>query len=124
MPHDPACLFCKIIKGGIPSRKIYEDDEIFAFHDIHPIAPVHFLIIPKMHVGSLYEATSDHINAMGRMLTVAGRLAREQGAGDGFRTIINTGRVGQQEVYHVHMHVIGGPEPLGSMVVNRKRSEA
>ncbi len=117
--HDPACIFCKIVKGEIPSQKIYEDDEVLAFHDLHPIAPVHFLIIPKMHVASLYEASPDHINAMGKMLTVAGRLAREQGATEGFRTIINTGRVGQQEVYHVHMHVVGGPEPLGPMMVRQ-----
>jgi histidine triad (HIT) family protein len=119
MPRDPNCVFCKIVRGEIPSRKVYEDDEVLAFHDLHPAAPVHFLIIPKMHVASLYEAHADHRNAMGKMLTVAGRLAREQGAEDGFRTIINTGRVGQQEVYHVHMHVIGGPEPLGPMLVRK-----
>ena len=117
---DPNCVFCKIVGGEIPAKKVFEDEEVLAFHDLHPVAPVHFLIIPKMHVASLYEAGSEHTSAMGRMLTVAGRLAREQGAGDGFRTIINTGRVGQQEVYHVHMHVIGGPEPLGSMVARRK----
>ena len=93
---------------------------MLAFHDLHPIAPVHFLIIPKTHVASLYEAGPAHRDAMGKMLTVAGRLAREQGAGEGFRTIINTGRVGQQEVYHLHMHVIGGPEPLGPMILRRK----
>ena len=120
MGHDPACLFCKIAKGEIPSKQIYQDEDIFAFHDIHPIAPVHFLIIPRAHVASLYEAGPAHQQALGRMLTSAGRLAREQGAGDGFRTIINTGRVGQQEVYHVHMHVIGGPEPLGAMMVRKK----
>ena len=120
MARDPECIFCKIAAGEIPSKKIYEDEDVFAFHDIQPIAPVHFLIIPKAHVASLYEAQPAHQGAMGKMLTVAGRLAREQGAGDGFRTIINTGRVGQQEVYHVHMHVIGGPEPLGSMVARRK----
>jgi histidine triad (HIT) family protein len=118
-PRDPDCVFCKIVRGEIPAKKVYEDDEVLAFHDLHPVAPVHFLLIPKMHVASLYEAGPDHRNAMGKMLTVAGRLAREQGAADGFRTIINTGRVGHQEVYHVHMHVIGGPEPLGPMIVRK-----
>ena len=120
MANDPACLFCKIIRGEIPSKKIFEDEDIFAFHDIHPIAPVHFLLIPKIHVATLYEVEPVHQRALGKMLACAGRLAREQGAGDGFRTIINTGRVGLQEVYHVHMHVIGGPEPLGHMLVRRK----
>jgi histidine triad (HIT) family protein len=120
MTTDPDCIFCKIVKGEIPSKKVYEDEEVFAFHDIHPVAPVHFLIVPKAHVASLYEAAPAHQQAFGRMLTAAGRLAREQGAGDGFRTIVNTGRVGRQEVYHVHMHVIGGPEPLGPMIVRTK----
>jgi histidine triad (HIT) family protein len=110
------CIFCKIARGDIPSRKVYEDEEILAFHDINPQAPVHFLIIPKQHIASLYEADIDHQPVLGRMLAVAGRLAREQGAGDGFRCIINTGRVGGQEVYHLHMHVFGGPEPLGRML--------
>jgi histidine triad (HIT) family protein len=110
------CLFCRIVRGEIPSKKVYEDEHVFAFHDINPIAPVHFLIIPKEHVPSLYECESGHEPALGRMLALAGRLAREQGAGDGFRTIINTGRVGRQEVYHVHLHVIGGPDVLPGML--------
>ena len=118
--HDPDCVFCKIVRGEIPSKKVYEDEEVLAFHDLHPVAPVHFLIIPKTHVASLYEAGPAHRDAMGKMLTVAGRLAREQGAGEGCRTIINPGRVGRQEVYHVHMHVIGGPEILGPMLVRNK----
>ncbi|MDR2240354.1 MAG: histidine triad nucleotide-binding protein [Zoogloeaceae bacterium] len=109
------CLFCRIARGEIPSKKIYEDELVYAFHDIHPVAPVHFLIIPKVHVPSLYEAESAHEPVFGRMLALAGRLAREQGAGDGFRAIVNTGRVGRQEVYHVHLHVIGGPHVLPGM---------
>ncbi len=117
--NAPECIFCRIVRGEIPSQKVYEDDEIFAFHDIHPVAPVHFLIIPKVHVPSLAEAKAEHQSALGRMLVMAGELARRAGATDGFRTIINTGRVGRQEVYHVHMHVIGGPDPLGPMIVRR-----
>ena len=113
------CIFCKIARGDIPSRKVFEDEDVLAFHDINPQAPVHFLIIPKQHIASLYEAEASHQAVLGRMLAVAGRLAREQGAGDGFRTIINTGRVGGQEVYHLHMHIFGGPEPLGRMLPKR-----
>jgi len=114
------CIFCKIVRGEIPSRKVYEDEDIFAFHDIHPLAPVHFMIVPKEHVASLYEANMAQHLALGKMLAVAGELARKEGAGDGFRTIINTGRVGHQEVYHLHMHVIGGPDPLGPMISRKK----
>jgi histidine triad (HIT) family protein len=114
------CLFCKIVQGTIPSRKLYEDDEILAFHDISPVAPVHFLIIPKVHVETLYDTGMEHHAALGKMLAMAGSLAREAGATDGFRSIINCGRVGHQEVYHLHMHVIGGPEPLGPMILRRK----
>lgn len=110
------CVFCKIVRGEIPSRKVHEDDEVLAFHDIHPHAPVHFMIIPKRHIASLAECDMSHQALLGRMLALAPRLAREQGANDGFRTIVNTGRVGGQEVYHLHMHVIGGPDPLGPMI--------
>jgi histidine triad (HIT) family protein len=113
---DSNCLFCRIVRGEIPSRKVYEDDEILAFHDIRPVAPVHFLLVPKLHVPSLAEAEAIHAPVLGRMLALTGRLAREQGATDGFRTIINTGRVGRQEVYHLHVHVVGGPQPLGPML--------
>jgi histidine triad (HIT) family protein len=108
------CIFCRIARGEIPSRKVYEDDEILAFHDINPSAPVHFLIIPKVHLDNLYDADMRHQAMLGKVLGMAGQLAREQGLTDGFRTIINTGRVGRQEVYHLHMHVLGGPDPLRS----------
>jgi len=117
---DPNCLFCKIVAGEIPAKKVYEDEDVLAFHDIRPLAPVHFMIIPKGHVASLYEAGMDQHRALGKMLALAGELARKEGASDGFRTIINTGRVGNQEVYHLHMHVIGGPDPLGPMIQRRK----
>ena len=117
---DPQCLFCRIVRGEIPSRKVYEDDEILAFHDIRPLAPVHFLLIPKLHVPSLAEAEMIHAPVLGKMLALTGRLAREQGADDGFRLIVNTGRVGHQEVYHLHIHVIGGPHGLGPMIARQK----
>ncbi len=110
------CIFCKIVKGEIPSKKIYEDADIFAFNDIRPIAPVHFMIIPRVHVASLADCDVSHQAVLGKILAMAPRLAREQGSPDGFRTIINTGRVGRQEVYHLHVHVIGGPETLGPML--------
>ena len=116
---DPNCVFCKIVRGEIPCRKVYEDADVLAFHDINPLAPVHFMLIPKRHVGSLYDVVDNDAPVMGRIMTLAGRLAREQGAGDGFRTIVNTGRVGRQDVMHVHVHVIGGPEPLGPMIVRK-----
>jgi histidine triad (HIT) family protein len=109
MSPDANCIFCKIVAGQIPARKIHEDDELLAFHDIHPAAPVHFLIIPKLHLPSLLEAsTPEHEKLLGRMMMLAPRLAREQGAGNGFKALFNTGADGGQEVYHLHLHVIGG----------------
>ena len=110
------CIFCRIAKGEIPSRKIYEDNEIFVFHDINPQRPVHFLIIPKVHLASLNEATAEHQALLGKMLVKAGELARDLGLNEGFRTLINTGRIGGQEVFHLHIHILGGPEPVGPMV--------
>ncbi len=112
------CIFCKIVRGEIPSRKIYEDDDILAFHDIHPAAPVHFLIIPKRHIESLAAVEVSDQAVLGKMMLKASELARDQGLGDGFRTIVNTGRVGCQEVYHLHIHVLGGPSPLGPILVH------
>ena len=110
------CIFCKIVRGEIPAKKIHEDDDVIAFHDINPIAPVHFLVIPKLHIASMAELEPEHAGVMGRLMTVIGRLAREQGCTDGFRTIVNTGRVGRQEVYHLHVHVVGGAEVLPPML--------
>ena len=115
MPHDPDCLFCKIIAGTIPSKKVYEDDQVFAFHDIQPWAPVHFLMVPKQHLHSMAALTPEHAALMGHMMTLAPRLAQEQGCQPypegGFRIVINTGDEGGQEVHHLHMHVVGGPRP-------------
>jgi len=106
------CIFCKIVRGDIPSKKIYEDDEVIAFNDIHPIAPVHFLIVPKVHVASLAECSSEHEALLGRLLTLGARLAKAQGLGTGFRTMINTGKDGGQEVFHLHIHIFGGGSTL------------
>jgi histidine triad (HIT) family protein len=108
---DPSCIFCKIVAGQIPSRKVFEDDELIAFHDIQPWAPVHVLIIPKSHIASLADVQPEHDQLLGRMLGLAPRLMRELGVTNGFRTQINTGPDGRQEVYHLHMHVMGGPRP-------------
>lgn len=114
------CIFCKIVRGEIPSRKVFEDGEILGFHDIHPVAPVHFMLIPKEHIASLADADARHEPVLGRMLHMAARLAREQGSPDGFRTIINTGRIGRQDVLHLHVHIIGGAEPLPGMMPKAK----
>jgi histidine triad (HIT) family protein len=111
MSHDPQCIFCKIVAGQIPSRKVHEDDELLVFHDIHPWAPVHLLIIPKLHVPSLADIEPEHQAWLGRMLSLAPKLMKQQGVTNGFRTVINTGADGGQEVYHLHMHVYGGPRP-------------
>jgi histidine triad (HIT) family protein len=102
------CLFCKIVRGEIPCRKVYEDDEVLAFHDIHPVAPVHFMLIPKQHLVSLMQVEGVHAALLGKMFLLVPRLAKEQGLDHGFRTVINTGRGGGQEVFHFHIHVIGG----------------
>jgi histidine triad (HIT) family protein len=110
------CIFCKIARGEIPSKKVYEDEEILGFHDINPQAPVHFMLMPKKHIASLADATMEDAGMLGRLLALSGRLAREQGSPDGYRTIINTGRIGRQDVMHLHVHVVGGSEPLGRML--------
>ena len=110
------CIFCNIVAGRIPSRKVFEDEDILAFHDIHPVAPVHFMVIPKLHIDSLAQVEPGHQMLLGKMLTLGSRLALEQGCGDGWRTVINTGRVGRQEVYHLHMHIIGGGGVLPGMI--------
>jgi histidine triad (HIT) family protein len=101
------CIFCKITNGSIPSRKIYEDEDVIAFNDIHPKAKVHFLIVPKLHIESLASCEEQQQALLGKILLLAPKLAKELGLA-GFRTIINTGREGGQEVFHIHIHVLGG----------------
>jgi histidine triad (HIT) family protein len=102
------CLFCRIVRGEIPCRKVYEDDEVLAFHDINPVAPVHFMLVPKLHLATLADANHSHAALLGKILLLAPRLAIEQGLDNGFRTVINTGKGGGQEIFHLHIHVIGG----------------
>jgi histidine triad (HIT) family protein len=119
------CIFCKIATKQIPASIVYEDDEMLAFKDINPAAPVHLLIIPKLHVATLSECADDHTDLLGRMLALAPRLAVEHGCAvtvdadgersGGFKTLINSGPDGGQEVYHLHLHMYGGPRPWRGM---------
>lgn len=101
------CLFCKIVNGDIPARKLYEDDQVVAFHDIAPQAPVHFLVIPKKHIATLNDMDEDDRALLGHIVYTAQRLAREQGCAEGFRVVMNCNEQGGQTVYHIHMHVLG-----------------
>lgn len=102
------CLFCKIIAGEIPSSKVYEDEQIFVFKDINPKADVHLLVVPKIHIQSLDDLEEEHQSLIAHMMLKLPELARSQGLEDGFRTIINTGPGGGQEVGHLHIHILGG----------------
>ncbi len=114
-PHDPLCVFCKIIAGKIPSKKVHEDELVYAFHDINPWAPIHFMIVPKAHIPSMAQVGPEHAALMAHMMTLAPKLAAQEGCGaypeGGFRIVVNTGAEGGQEVHHLHMHVMGGPRP-------------
>lgn len=101
------CLFCKIVAGDIPAKKIYEDDLVVAFHDISPQAPVHFLVIPKKHIATLNDLQEDDRELAGHILYTAQRLANELGCDDGFRVVMNCNEMGGQTVYHIHLHVLG-----------------
>lgn len=102
------CLFCKIINGDIPADKLYEDDDVLAFRDIAPQAPTHFLVIPKKHISGLSEATDEDQVILGKLMTIAAKLAKEEGVGDNFRAVVNTGEQAGQTVFHIHMHILGG----------------
>ena len=102
------CLFCKIIKGEIPSTKVYEDDEILAFKDINPMAPVHILIIPKNHIDGADMLNSENSAVTAKIFTVAAQLAKELKLENGFRIVTNVGEDGGQTVRHLHFHLLGG----------------
>ena len=102
------CLFCKIAAGDIPSKKAYEDDDLFAFHDINPQAPVHVLVIPKRHIASLNDATEGDRALLGRIVLTTRRLAEELGVASGYRVVNNCGASAGQSVFHVHFHLLGG----------------
>lgn len=101
------CLFCKIVAGEIPARKIHEDDQLIAFHDIDPQAPVHLLIIPKKHIATLNDMQEDDKPLAGHLLYTAQSLARQHGCEEGFRLVMNCNDLGGQTVHHIHMHVLG-----------------
>lgn len=102
------CLFCKIVAGDIPAQKIYEDDQVIAFNDIAPQAPVHFLVIPKKHIATLHDLSEEDDKALaGHILFTAQRLAEERGCQEGFRVVMNCNDLGGQTVYHIHTHVLG-----------------
>lgn len=115
------CIFCKIIEGKIPSTVVYQNDRIFAFKDINPVAPVHLLIIPKKHIPTLSHCDESDTDLLGEMMALVPKLAAEHGCavtGDtpenrdgGYRVVINVGPNGSQDVYHLHIHLIGGPRP-------------
>ncbi len=107
-----ACLFCRIATGELPVDALHEDDQVVAFRDIHPQAPVHFLVIPRRHVQSLAHTAREHAPLLGHMLTIAAELAAAQGLKKGFRTVINAGEHGGQTVDHLHIHILGG-RPMG-----------
>ena len=111
MPTDPNCIFCKIVAGQIPAQKVHDDAEMLAFHDIHPWAPVHILIIPKLHIVSMVDVSTEHEGLLGRMMVLSSRLMKDLGVNNGYRHVLNTGRDGSQEVPHLHLHVMGGPRP-------------
>ncbi|MGI4848845.1 MAG: histidine triad nucleotide-binding protein [Janthinobacterium lividum] len=115
------CIFCKIVAGQIPSSRVYEDDDVIAFHDINPAAPLHLLVVPKEHVATLADCSGEHAPMLGKMMLLAPRLASEFGSAietdatgkmsGGFRTVFNVGPGGGQEVYHLHLHILGGARP-------------
>lgn len=100
------CLFCKIVAGEIPARKLYEDDQVLAFHDIAPQAPLHILVIPKKHISTLLDLSAADTALAGHILFTAQRLAKEQGCTEGFRVVMNCNELGGQTVYHIHMHLM------------------
>lgn len=107
------CLFCKVLAGDVPSDKVYEDEIMFVFKDIAPKAEVHLLAIPRLHISSLNEITDEHDNIMAHMIKKLPQLAKDQGLENGFRSIINTGAGGGQVVFHLHIHLLGGPSLPG-----------
>jgi histidine triad (HIT) family protein len=102
------CLFCRIIRGEMPAKKVYEDEDSYAFDDINPQGPTHVLVVPKRHIRGLKEAKADDAEALGRCQLVAAEIARRRGIEDGYRTVINAGPRAGQSVFHLHVHLIGG----------------
>lgn len=105
----PDCIFCKIVRGEIPCTKVYEDDKMLAFDDIHPMAPVHVIIIPKQHISTLMDIDAKNIDIVSNLIAAAQKVSQIKGiTAKGFRTVINCNDEGGQVVFHLHMHVLGG----------------
>ena len=102
------CIFCKIIKGEIPCKKVYEDENVFAFYDINPVAPVHILIVPKKHIDNLNSVTKEDRNLLGDIQVAARKIAEKVGISDAFRLLTASGERAGQSVFHLHYHLIGG----------------
>ena len=102
------CLFCRIIRREVPSKKVYEDEHTFAFEDINPQGPTHVLVLPKKHIPGLKEAKAEDAALVGLCLLTAARIARERAIEDGYRTVLNVGQRAGQSVFHLHVHLIGG----------------
>lgn len=109
------CIFCSIINGEIPSKKVYEDDKCYAFLDINPQAPVHFLVVPKEHVASADEINSENASLVGHIFSVIPEIAKSLGLTNGYRVITNVGEDGCQSVKHIHFHVLGGTKLTENM---------
>lgn len=102
------CLFCRMIRGEIPTKKVYEDEETFVFEDIKPQAPTHVLIVPKKHIGGLREAKAEDASVLGKLHLVAAQIARDRKIENGYRTVFNVGPGAGQSVFHLHLHLLGG----------------
>lgn len=102
------CLFCRILRGEIPAKKVYENEHVFAFEDLHPQAPVHVLIVPRKHFDGLKEAQDADAEVIGRCHLAAAEIARQRGIEDGYRTVVNAGPGAGQSVFHLHVHLLGG----------------
>lgn len=112
------CIFCKIASGQIPSEKVYESENVLAFKDISPVTPEHILIIPKKHISNIESITGEDNNQMAEMFIAAKEISKERDLADqGYRLIINNGKAAGQEVFHLHMHILGGKEYLGPMIM-------
>jgi histidine triad (HIT) family protein len=111
------CIFCRIIKGDIPSTNVFRDDQVTAFRDIHPAAPTHILLVPNRHIDSVNVMTGEDEQLVGHMIKVAGQLAAQEGIAEGgYRLIVNTGPHAGQTVFHIHLHLLGGApmtHPMG-----------
>jgi len=102
------CIFCRIVRGEAPARIVYQDEEVTAFHDLNPQAPVHVLIVPNRHIDGVAQVTPEDEATLGRLFTVARRIAEEMGVTEGYRLVVNSGPLAGQSVFHLHLHLLGG----------------